>query len=127
MSLLVRRTEPLNSPILQASKDILALWHAHTTNLIGGFRLNCRRRVATSLLPPIAAERQPDPLDLHHNTVRETPHAGTVSRTARELLEAEVTPVLGGEVLNAKLLGPQVHLPILVGFFPRFEVIGGID
>ena len=40
MSLLVRRTEPFSSPIFQASKDILALRHAHTADFIGGSRLN---------------------------------------------------------------------------------------
>jgi hypothetical protein len=50
---------------------------------------------------------------------------GSVFR--RELLEAEVTPVLGCEVLNAKLLGSKVHFHILVGFFPRFEVRDGVD
>src|SRR5215211_7089192 len=45
MSLLVRRTEPFSSPIFQASKDILALRHAHTADFIGGSRLRASRRL----------------------------------------------------------------------------------
>ena len=47
-------------------------------------------------------------------------------RSARELLKAEVALAFGGKVLNAKLRGPMVHFLILMGFIPRFEVIGGI-
>lgn len=42
-----------------------------------------------------------------------------------ELLELQVTAVLGFQILDAKVLGPRIQV---VGFFfPPFEINGGID
>src|SRR5215211_2201434 len=64
MSLLVRRTEPFSSPIYQASKDTLALRHAHTADFIGGSRLidnqNGRRSGGSVGSPPSAWSRKPE-------------------------------------------------------------------